>query len=140
MAEDTKSVGTTLEYGSSPTQIVHVTSFGGPSHEVGDIETTDYEVSDDYKTYIPGMIDAGELELGIKYDKSEHSANLNQIAVKQDFTITFNEPDLNTPSTLDFTGYVKGFAYEFADSADDGLVQNTITIKVSGKPTFTEGS
>ena len=140
MPTDIKSIGTTLEYGDGTpdTKVMHVRSFSGPDGDTVDINTTDYDVTDDFQTFIAGMSDGGEITLTVKYDPTEFAGLYDQVGVKQDWTLTFNDGQ-DTPSSLDFKGYLKFPSVEFEDAEDDGLVTNELTIKVSGKPTFNAG-
>lgn len=140
MAEDTLTVGTTVEYGSSPTKVKHVTALDGPSEEAEMINTTDYDDTDGYQRFTMGMIDPGEVEVTAKFDSSEYSSIRNEIGTSQDWIIRFHEPNYTTNSDLTFTGILYSVAFAYGDSESDGLVELTLTIKVSGKPTFTQGS
>jgi len=129
----TKARGTTITYDGS-SSVSTVTSLSPPAIEYGDINTTHYGLSDDFRTFEAGLADPGECVVGVEYDDTEFAALYDIAGESKDWVITF--PD---GSSITFSGYIKGMPLEVPDADDDEIMRLEFTIKVSGKPTFIEG-
>lgn len=123
--------GTTLA-GSSLSTVAEVTNIDISGYECADIDLGSMDSTDKHKDFISGMIDAGEISVTCVYTKGEASSLYGAIGTTDTFTVTF--PD---NSTFVASGYVKnvGVAIPFEDK-----IEQTATIKISGKPTFTAGT
>jgi hypothetical protein len=126
-----KGFGSTLA-GSSLGTVVEITTIGGPNIEVDDIELTHMASPNGYKEFIGGLIDGGTIDLTINYTKAQITALSAALGVSDTITITL--PDT---STWVFGGYVKSLGQE---TPMGDKISNSITIKASGKPTFTAAS
>ena len=128
------SVGTTLKSGS--TEIGGLTSINGVEVSQDTVDVTDLGNTTGYKEYLAGFKDAGEVSAeGFLDDEDDGQAaalaSLNDGTVG-DYTINF--PNGGSWS-------FKGVISKFSTSADvDSAVTFSISIKVSGKPTFTFAS
>lgn len=140
MSHDVLSVGAKLGYGASPTNLLDIIDFPGFDISGTDVETTDYDITDKFKTFIAGNFDPGEISVTVKYGLSQFSSIYDQLGTKQKWTIEINDGQGGTNSTFECQGYLRDIGLAGEDASDDGLVTNELTIKLSGKPTFTEGS
>ena len=110
-----------------------IDTISGPKGEIDDIPTTDMATPDNAKTYIPGLIDNGTVDITVIYDGSN-----NGIAKSLDTTFNSRTPEVWTitypdTSTRSFTGYIKTLGQEAP--LDDKITQ-ALSLKVSGKVTF----
>ena len=114
-----------------------IDTISGPNAAIDDVETTDFDVDDAgyAKTFIPGLIDNGEVNLAVVYDGSAggiadklNTAFIGRAA--QTWTITYKDT-----STRVFSGYIKALGQE-TPQADK--IKQAITIKISGAVTFTD--
>lgn len=132
MAESTgiHGYGTTLS-GATTGIVVEVTnvSFGDTVTDQIDISNMDSDNS--YREFIAGMLDAGEITLTCNYNKTQTAAfRTNQdTKAKEVWTITL--PD---SSTFVCSGFISSVGTPIP--FDDKVTQD-VTIKLSGKPTFT---
>lgn len=111
-------------------QVVSVTP---PGATLDDIETTDLGNTDGVKSFVPGLVDPGELQFTVRFDPEDtgHQALQDDAysrATRQ-WKVTFPSGE-----TLTMSGYVKGF--EIQEIQPGELIEAQVTIKVTGKPTF----
>jgi hypothetical protein len=114
--------------------IAYVASITPPQITTDDVEVEDLDPTDAYKKYLPGLLDGGEVSLTLNFDGSStgHTALLGDANSRATKNFKIVLPDT---STWGFSGYVKGFAN--SDIAAGDVIQADVTIKVTGKPTFT---
>lgn len=93
------------------------------------IDTTHMGSASDYRTFIPGLIDPGEITLDIYFDAKQTLPVEDGAAGDLD-TLTLTFPDA---STWTCSGFTTG--YSPAIPMDDAMTC-TLTFKVSGKPTL----
>ncbi len=111
------------------TAVLLVTAITPPGIDVEDIDTSVMQSTDQWRTFISGWKDGGEAGITVQYTKANTALLFAQVAVENFFTIEFSDD-----SEWDFKGYIKGFG----DEIDiDGVVSTTLTIKLTGVPTFT---
>jgi hypothetical protein len=103
-------------------QVVDVTP---PNVRVDDIDISNMDSPDQAKEYVAGWLDGGEVEITLQMT-TEANALYAQIGLTQDFGIQFQD---GTGWT--WSGYIKAFGHE---TEREGVVTNTVTVKVSGKP------
>jgi len=118
------------------TDIAQVASITPPQLEADDVEIGDLGITDGYKKYLPGLLDAGEVSLTLNFD----SANTGHQDLLSDFNSrTTKNYKIVLPDGGEwaFSGYVKGYAPQEISEGDP--IQVEVTIKVTGKPTFTTG-
>lgn len=128
----TRAIGTTFGYSGGTDVIAGVFSLSVPDIEVADINVTTYDITDNAHHYASGLIEGGEVELGVIYTPAKFAVLYDDLGDTSEFTITFADG-----STLEITGYIKSIGTEMPDADDDEVMRNTISIKVSGKPVFT---
>lgn len=134
----TKGYGASLAWGTTPgslTDIIQIRDISGPSVEVGEVDITNQDSANEFKEWLPGFADAGEVEFNVVYTKAQ-CASLYSIVANGDiyyFVLT-----LRDGSTWAFYGFIKNFGTEV--EYEDSVIENEISIRVTGKPTFAVGS
>lgn len=114
------------------TKIAEVTQVGLPNPQVSDVEATHFESPGRAREYIPGLIDNGEITMGINFDAGSDSdalitAAMNATAPREIMVSVPTSSGVNQEFT--FPGIVKG--YEKSIPIDDRQTA-TITIRVAG--------
>ena len=132
MSDGIHGHGTTLAIGAAT--IGNITSISGPSQARDSIDISTMDSSDKWREFIPGMLDAGEVTFDVNYDATAgETADDLQAAIDDDpADITITLPDT---STFVCSGIVTGVG--FAIPFDDKVTQS-VTIKLTGAPTFTD--
>lgn len=133
-----KTMGTTLTKTKSGSEledlkIANLTSIGEIGVESEEIDTTDLDSPDNYKEFIPGTKDAGEVSLAGNIKEESNVEKMLALAESQsmeEWTVTYP-----SGSTWKFKGFVKSF--KDGEKTPDGLATFSATIRVSGKPTYT---
>ena len=122
--------GITLSGGTSGT-IGKITSLSTSGISRDSIDTSSCDSSDKWRTFVSGMIDAGEISGTIRFDKAEINRVVGAMtAVTETWTITL--PDT---STLACSGFMtSGFAMTGEFEND---ITSDFTLKLTGNPTFT---
>ena len=115
--------------GAAAGTIGEITRIGLPGIEVDDIDVTVSTSTEAWRVFIAGLKNAGEIEADLLYEKDNTDSVFDALATDDTFTITF--PD---DSTFACSGYLKGTGIEIPI---DDRIEQTISIKLSGKPTFT---
>jgi hypothetical protein len=124
------SKGTILE--RATVAVGHITTIGGPNMTAATIDMTTHD--SDWAEYAAGMKDAGEVTFDCNW-----MSTTSQKAVRGDlgattpvaYTITF--PD---GTGVDFSAVVTAFGLS-AGGVNDKL-SNSVTLKISGEPTWTD--
>ncbi len=138
MNKVTRAWGTKLSKGTdTPVVIGGLTHIGGIEITAEPTDVTALDSDDDYRKYIVGFKDGGEVAVEGYFDPSEDSG---QVALQdslnagtaEDYKITF-------PTTPKAEWAFKGVitAFRVGDVDTDGTIGFGATIKVSGKPELT---
>jgi hypothetical protein len=133
--------GTTLGYsvaGTTYTTIAKVTELDRPKQTVSDAKNSHLTSTGATHTYLPGMIEPGEVACKIIYDKTLENTLLGFFQARTTLFWKITMPDgTTTGSTYVFNGFIK----EFGGSVPmEETVQTEIKIKVTGVTTFTAGT
>lgn len=118
--------------GSTFTDIGNVTNVGVLAVKTDTIDVSDHDSSEQWREFVGGMKDAGELAMDINYDPAVHGtifSNIGGAPIQHKITLT----DAGA-AVVTFDGIVTGFT---ATAPFDGKLAGTVTVKVSGKPTIT---
>ena len=114
----------------------HLTSIGEIGIESEEIDVTDLDSTEDFKEYIAGTKDAGELSIaGNTRDESvitKMYALANSRALES-WIVTYP-----TGATWEFNAFVKSF--KDTEKTPDGILGFTASLRISGKPVFTAGT
>lgn len=134
----TRTMGTTLtksQSGSETADLIigNLTSIGEIGLESEEIETTDLDSPDDFKEFIAGAKDAGEVPLAgnIKNETTvEKMLALANSRSLEEWTVTYP-----SGATWVFNAFVKSF--KDGEKNVEGLATWTGALRVSGKPVYT---
>lgn len=134
MSDATHGHGTALA-GATTGTVGNIINVALPGRTRDWIDMSTMDSTDKFREFLAGMADEGEIALEVNYDGSDagiaNSLNTNfQAATQEVWTITF--PDT---STFACSGGISslGVAVDF-----EGKITQPITIKLSGKATFTD--
>lgn len=122
--------------------IANVTDISGPSREREAIEVTAHDSPDQYREFVKGLKDGGEVEVTLNYDPG--------VATIEALDDDFEEDDLRSYQVVIFPGTADEYTWEFDalitslgdEFPHDDKMERTCTVKISGKPllTHTAGS
>ncbi len=129
-----KTMGTVLKMGTgTPTTIGGVDSIGAIGVESEEIEVTTLDSPDGYREFIAGLKDAGEIAIkGVVKSDAQLQTLLGKA---EDQTVEDWEVDFPSGTKWTFSGFVK--ALKEGEITIDGKRTFEMTIRVTGKPTFT---
>lgn len=127
----TKGIGASLLYDGTNT-LADVYSLTPAEPEIGEINTTTYDITDNAHQYESGLIEGGEVEFGVIYGESQYATLYDLQGTETEWEIQFADG-----ASQSFTGFITSIGTEHPDADDDEVLRNTVTIKISGKPDFT---
>lgn len=140
-AQATRTMGTTLTKTKSGDEgedlkIANLTSIGEIGVESEEIDATDLDSPDNYKEFIAGSKDAGEVALAGNIKNEANVEKMLALAESQ----SIEEWVVAYPSGAKWTfnGFVKSF--KDGEKTPDGLATFSATIRVSGKPVYTKSA
>lgn len=118
--------------------VANITDISGPSREREAIEVTAHDSPNQYREFVKGLKDGGEVEITLNYDPASA-----QIAA---LDADFEEDDLRNYQVVIFPGEVPEFTWTFAglitangdEFPHDDKMERTVTVKISGKPTLAQ--
>jgi len=122
------------------TTIGNIISISGPNHTRDSIDISTMDSTAKFREFIPGMLDAGEVTFELNYDGTAagtaNDLQLLKTNSAQYWHITF--PDHTTEASKSDI-YCRGFitALGHAIPFDDKVTQS-VTVKLSGVPVFTD--
>lgn len=127
------ATGTTFTWNS--VLIAEVNTVGDLDLTADDIDVTHYTSDDQYKEYIPGMKDGGEITItgNLLSGDSGQASLITDFNSGTKYTGLITLPNTDA-STWSFTAYVKGFKHTMPINDKLGF---EAVLKISGKPTFT---
>lgn len=128
-----RSIGTSLTKTSgTPATIADLTSIGEIGVENSEIDVTTLDSADNYKEYIAGFKDAGEVSLA-GFVKSE--ANMeDMLALAEAQTVESWEIEFPSGAKWFLQGFVK--IWKEAESTVEGVRGFTGSIRITGKPVY----
>lgn len=137
----TRTMGTTLTKTKSGSEtedlrIANLTSIGEIGVESEEIDTTDLDSPNNYKEFIAGSKDAGEVSLAGNIKDESNVEKMLALAESQSvekWTVAY-------PSGAKwvFNAFVKSF--KDGEKTTDGLATFTATLRISGKPVYTKSA
>ena len=125
------------------TRIAEVFSISGPSYSQTAVDTTHHNSTSRFRTYVPGMSDAGEVNFDVRFipsdnthDETSGTGLVGLFGASEVSTFVLVFPDNGaTKSFMAFSGIMTSFT----PSADlDSSLDASATIKISGAITYTE--
>lgn len=131
----TKTFGYKSVIATSTGDVAQVRSISGPGVDFGDVDTTCMDSSSNYRTFVPGLGDGGEVTLSLVYDPAAAS-HVEIAGSAADRTIHYWTICHGTSAgdADSFYGYVKSIAREIVM---DDVITADVTIKVTGLPGYT---
>lgn len=137
----TRTMGTTLtktKSGEEPQdlRIANLTSIGEIGVESEEIDATDLDSPDNYKEFIAGSKDAGEVSIAGNIKDESNVEKMLALAESQ----SIEQWIVTYPSgaTWQFSAFVKSF--KDGEKNTDGLATFTATLRISGKPVYTKSA
>lgn len=137
----TRTMGTTLTKGKSGDEledlkIANLTSIGEIGVESEEIDATDLDSPDNYKEFIAGSKDAGEVSIAGNIKDESNVEKMLALAESQSiekWTVIY-------PSGAKwvFNAFVKSF--KDGEKTTDGLATFTASLRISGKPVYTKSA
>lgn len=132
-----RTMGTTLTKKKSGNEegdlkIANLTSIGEIGVESEEIDATDLDSPNNYKEFIAGSKDAGEVSLAGNIKDETNVEKMLALAESQsmeEWTVTYP-----SGATWTFSGFVKSF--KDGEKTPDGLATFSATIRISGKPEY----
>ena len=141
MSQATRTMGTTLTKKKANDEqtdlkIANLTSIGEIGVESEEIDATDHDSPDNYKEFIAGSKDAGELAIAGNIKDESNVEKMLALAESQ----SMGQWEVKYPSgaTWVFKGFVKSF--KDGEKTPDGLATFSATIRISGKPVYTKAT
>jgi len=113
------------------------TDISGPSREREAIEVTAHDSPDQYREFVKGLKDGGEVEITVNYDPNETTHEDLDDDFENDLNLNYQViifPGTADEWTWDFEGLITGVGDEFPH---DDKMERTVTVKISGKPVLT---
>lgn len=119
------------EAGTSFDAVAEVTSVDFLDVEVEDIETTSHDSPGQWREYIGGLKDGGELSFELNFDPAVHGSLLDLVGVSREMQIVM---PAGVDDIVEFEGYLKSLS---AAAPHDDKLSATAAIKVSGPVVIT---
>lgn len=119
------------EAGTSFDAVAEVTSVDFLDIEVEDIETTSHDSPGQWREYIGGLKDGGELSFELNFDPAVHGSLLDLVGVSREMQIVM---PAGVDDIVEFEGYLKSLS---AAAPHDDKLSATAAIKVSGPVVIT---
>lgn len=121
--------------GASPetfSAIANVTSISDvPNISVESLDSTAHDTPDGFRTYLPGLGDAGEISITIRFTPTDHEQLYTDATTKVVGNWQMEWPD---GTTLDFSAFINALT---TSAPHDGLQEGNVTFRTSGLPTLT---
>lgn len=136
-----RTIGTKLTKTKSGSEqadltVAHLTSIGEIGIESEEIDVTDLDSEDDFKEYIAGTKDGGEV--AVSGNIVDDSLISKMYGLADSRSVEEWKVEYPSGSTWTFKAFVKSF--KDGEKTADGLGTFSATLRVSGKPTFTPKS
>lgn len=112
------------------TDVADVTNIGVLDVKVDTKDVSSHDSPEQWREFIGGMKDGGELSMDINYDPSVHGSIFSAIGIEKNWQITLTD---SGAATITFAAIVNGFK---AAAPYDDKLSASVTIKVTGKPTI----
>lgn len=126
-------------YSSGWADVAEVMSIDGPSPERDTYDTTTINTEGNYRTFIPGLKDGGEVTMEMNYTPESYlefktDFNLENEEALVWYSVVFNDNDGNSRNCIVFQAMVTSVG---ATIPTDEKVSSNVTLKVSGNPKYT---
>lgn len=117
--------------------VANISDVSGPSRSRDAIEVTAHDSPDNYREFVKGLKDGGEVEITINYDPGDTTHQQLDADFEEDDLRAYQVvilPGKDDEHTWEFTGLITDIGDEFPY---DDKMERKVTFKVSGKPTLT---
>lgn len=115
--------------------IAQVRSITGPGVSGNDVDTTTMDSTSNYRTFVAGLLDPGELTFNLVYDSTSTTHALLAHLMGERHTGVWKVCIGSTGGTATtFSGHIKGMSREIPL---DDVITCDVTVKVSGLPGYT---
>lgn len=121
------------------TDVAEVLSASLPSFSKDTIDVTHASSPSKFREFIAGLRDAGEVTLEMNFTQSDYASFLAAFDSDglNNYKVTIPDDNYSTKPNIVFAGIITGIETEI--SVED-KVQASVTFKLSGKPTYSQGS
>ena len=128
--------GTSSEAFASVAEVLDVS---GPSYGRDTIDVSHASSPNKYREFIDGFKDAGEVSLTMNFTQASYASFLAKFDSDgfDNYQITIPDDNFSNAPTIMFSASVTGIE---ADYAVEDKVTAAVTLKISGKPTYTQGT
>ncbi len=114
---------------SSLTDVAEVVSINGPQITFTDVDITNLQSANVFKEFMAGFGDGGTVVLDCNFTAAQMTTLYGMVRVTQVWRVLFSNA-----SKWDFSGYINAIS---TDIPLDEEINMPISIKVTGKPTYT---
>ena len=138
MSEATRTIKTTLTKVKSGDEqedlkIGHLTSIGEIGIESEEIDVTDLDSPEDFKEYIAGTKDAGEVSIAGNIHDETIVEKMMSLANSR--SVESWKVEYPSGASWSFKGFIKSF--KDGEKTPDGIASFSAAIRISGAPTYT---
>lgn len=139
----THSYSTTLGLdptgGSSFVAVAEVTHISGPGYKVTSVDRTNLNSPSRAREFVSGFIDAGQATFTCRWTKAEYAILLSHLGTNlMNWKLTFPLVGAEvTASNIAWFGHIEELGTEVPE---DDVINNDVTVKISGLPVFVAGS
>jgi len=111
--------------------VAEVTSISVLDVSVDSIDVSSHDSAGQWREFVAGMKDGGELSMDINYDPALHGAIWSALGTTRNHRITLTD---SGAAVVSFSGFISGVK---ADAPYDDKLAATVSIKVDGAVTIT---
>lgn len=119
--------------GTTFTDVADVTHVGVLAVKVDTIDTSSHDSANQWRTFIGGMKDGGELKMDVNYEPAAHGVLFAQVGADAPLKHKITLSDAGA-AVVAFDAIITGFQ---ANAPYDDKLSASITLKVSGAPVIT---
>lgn len=113
------------------TPVAEVTNVDVLDVKVDTTDASSHDSAGQWREFIPGMKDGGELSFDINYDPALHGTIFSAIGIEKNMKIVLTDAGA---AEVAFAGIVTGMK---ASAPYDDKLSASVTVKVNGAPTIT---
>lgn len=121
------------------TAIAEVIDVNGPGYSKDTIDVSHSTSPGKFREFISGFLDAGEVTLTANMTQSDYASllTLMKLEASNNFELTIPDDNFSTKPTIVFAGLITSLA---SPMPTQDKVTMDVTFKVTGEPTYTQGS
>jgi predicted secreted protein len=129
----------TVTDGTNTTTAGYITNISGPNESRDSIDVSTMDSTNKWRQFLDGMLDAGEASFDLVYDGAS-GGNANKLYTLKTTTamtwqIQFKDNGTNAGSKWACSGFMTGLGHGVAY---DGAATQTMSLKFTGAPTYTD--